>query len=273
MGKWQALFTLSVIAACAATEDPPTSSTPDAAANSDARTDAKASDGGATPGLDAADEDAAIEGDASKTDATANDASTDAAATDAAANDGASSDTGVNDAGSDTSTTNDAGDAGCPVAPSACVPPGGNVAACGAATATSTYSGYSPSALVDDVLTTSWYASTGACPAGVCPGTSVSIDVELDTPRTIKRVELYGNRDGYPTDYDVLTARVQLLGEADAVLATQDVTTSRGSEPNGDATVTLATALTCVRKIRVIVLTGEATYDEPGFAEIRAFSQ
>jgi hypothetical protein len=151
-----------------------------------------------------------------------------------------------------------------------CVPPAGDYAFCGTATATSEYSSsYAASLVNDGSLDTSWYSASSTCPAGVC-GTTLSVDIALDVPRTIGRVKLFGNRD-YPTGYDTLTARIQLLDVNGAVVHTADVATGRGlTEPNGDLDSVVAPAVACVATVRVIVLTGEG--DGPGLAEVQAFA-
>jgi hypothetical protein len=160
-------------------------------------------------------------------------------------------------------STEDAGDSGC-------TPPGGDLAQCGVASATTTYSsGYGASLLIDGVLTTSWYAATGACPSNACPGDSVYAEVTLDKPRTVDDVKMFGNRDAYPSGYDVLTAKIELLDSTGATLYSANVTTSRGPEPNGDADQVISPAVGMVSVVRVVVLTGES--DGPGFAEIEVF--
>ena len=151
-----------------------------------------------------------------------------------------------------------------------CVPTAGNFARCAVATATSIYAGYPAANTIDGNTGSSWYAATGQCPGSVCP-TTVFVAIELNTPRTIKRVKLAGNTD-YPTGYDVLTARIELLDGAGAVVYTADVTTTRGAEPNGDVEHLLATEIACVKTVRVIPLTMEIGQTGPGLAEIEAYA-
>lgn len=159
-----------------------------------------------------------------------------------------------------------------------CTPDGGNFATCGRAVATSTYPGWPASKSNDGVLATSWFAATGACPSNACPGADggaveagavIGVTVTLDQPRTVGRVRLYGNRE-YSTGYDTLTARIELLAPSGEILRAYPVTTSRGTEPNGDVEQVVSPAQTCVQKVRVVVLTGESS--GPAFAEIEAYA-
>lgn len=178
---------------------------------------------------------------------------------------GDGSDAGDADDGASVVDASDAGDGA-----GNCVPPLGNVAFCGTASATSTYSStFAPSAINDGDLNSSWYAATGACAAGVCAGDSLRVDVVLDAARTIGRVKIFGNRD-YLTGFDVLTARIDLLDGLGAVVTTAAVTTTRGNEPNGDVDYVVSPAATSVKTVRVVVVTGESS--GPGMAEIQAFA-
>ena len=253
---------VTAFVACATTEDPAPTRSPgsDASGGGDGSTKA---DGGTSPGTDSGTENEGGTSDAATKDSAATDGSTLDAAGDAPA-----------DVKTDTAAA-DSGDAGCPgttVNPT-CAPPAGNFAFCGIATATSEYgSSYAAAKANDDDLNTSWYSDSAACPAGVCPGTTIRWEVELNTPRTIGRIKLFGNRD-FPSDYDVLTARFELLDGSGVGVYGADVTTSRGTEPNGDVDHVVPGTRTCVKKIRVIVKTSETTgNDGPGVAELQAFA-
>jgi hypothetical protein len=195
---------------------------------------------------------------------------------DGSADDGASEDA-ASDATSDASTdasadatadasdaASDAADAGSPT----------NYATLGVATATSNYPDYPASQVNDGVATTSWYAAQGSCSNTgggaiyVCAATN--IEVAFASVHTIGRVRLLGNRDIYPEGYDVLTARIELVGTNGAVLYSADVTTSRGAEPNGDVEHVVTPAKANVKKVRVVLLTGEAS--SSGLAEIEAYA-
>ena len=181
------------------------------------------------------------------------------------ANGSADPDGSANDADASASDASDSGDGA-----GGCVPPLGNFALCGTASATSTYSAtFAPSASNDGDLATSWYAASGACAAGVCAGDSLRVDIVLDAARTVGRVKIFGNRD-YPTGFDVLTARIDLLDGLGAVVTTAAVTTTRGNEPNGDVDYVVSPAATSVKTVRVVVVTGESS--GPGMAEIQAFA-
>lgn len=250
------LAVASILVACAST-DATTTPSDDAGTTSDASTTKK--DG--SSGSDADTVADTSTSDAGGTDAKAKDSASDVTTTDApaeAATDAASE--GGADAAGDSAT--DSGDGGC-------VPPNGNFAFCGTATATSVYSGYPASAANDGDVGTSWYAASGACPSGACPTDTIRVDIALDAPQTIARVKLFGNRD-FPTGYDTLTARIQLLDGTGGVLASDDVTTSRGNEPNGDVDHAFTSAVAGVHTVRVIVLTTEG--DDPGIGEIEAYA-
>lgn len=201
------------------------------------------------------------------------DAAADVVIVDAAADVG--TDSGANDAGPgpNDAAADAAKDAG-PV-DAGCAPPNGNFAYCGTASATSEYNSSYPASNVNDGVLdgSSWYLAVGSCAVdagiGSC-GTTNYVEVTLDQTRSIKRVKIFGNRGTYAMGYDTLTARIQLLSAANAVLATADVTTSRGAEPNGDVDHAFASVVAQVKKIRVLVLTGES--DEPGIAEIEAYA-
>jgi hypothetical protein len=148
-----------------------------------------------------------------------------------------------------------------------------NFARLGTAVASSEYStGYAASRVNDGDLATSWYSATGSCPDNggnfECAATQVTIT--LDALRTIGRVKIFGNRDAYPDGYDVLTAKIELLDDTSAVIYTADVTTSRGTEPNGDVDHVVSPAKTGVKAVRVVVLTGQTT--GPGVGEIEAYA-
>jgi hypothetical protein len=204
-------------------------------------------------------------------DSSANDASTGDAAKDGSGADGAPSDSG-RDSGPDSGT--DSGDTGTD-GPTATT----NVAGLGVATATSTYSASYPAASANDgVASNSWYAAAGSCatnpdggPDFVCSGAPTHVAIALANVQTIGRVKVLGNRDSFPSGYDVLTARIELLDGADAVIYTADVTMSRGAEPNGDVEHVITPAKAGVKTIRVVVLTGEAS--GPGLAEVEAYAK
>jgi hypothetical protein len=105
----------------------------------------------------------------------------------------------------------------------------------------------------DNNLDTSWFTATGACPItdggvnGGCPGSTIHVDVELNMPRTVGRVKLFGS-----------------------VVYGADVVTSRGGEPNGDVDHALGAPVSCVKTVRVILKTGEG--DGPGLAEVGAYA-
>ena len=96
------------------------------------------------------------------------------------------------------------------------------------------------------------------------------LDVAFDAPRTIGRVGIYGNRE-YQSGYDVLTARLELFDGVGTRIFTQDVTTDRDAEPNGNADVLVSPPRACVASMRLILLTSEGA--EPGIAEIQAFRE
>lgn len=164
----------------------------------------------------------------------------------------------------------DAGDAGDAARPS-CSHLGANVARCALARASSTFGNprFSAAAAIDGLLGTSWYSSSSACDAGACDGESVYLDVVFDAPRTLGRVVLRGNRD-FPTGFDVLSARVVLMDGTRRVLTSTDVTTTRGAEPNGDAEWIVSPPVSCVARVRVIVIRAEGAR-EPGLAEVEAY--
>jgi len=253
--------------ACAGSEEPPPGGTP---SDASASPDAAKSDAAITPSSDGS-----TTSDGAGTDSSATDSSTsDAAATDAPSESGldATSDAtpdAPSDAPSDAPVV--IGDSGCigTITDPTCLPTGGNFARCGTATATSEYFGFGATRINDGNFDTSWFADTGACPANTCSGNTVRVDVALNMPRTIGRVKLFGNRE-YGTDYDVLTARIELLDGQGAMIYGADVTPTRGNEPNGnlDHVIPVA-AKTCVQTVRVIVKTAEAT--GPGLAEVEAF--
>ncbi len=212
--------------------------------------------------------------DGSRTNAAAADAGVDATARDASSvNDAGHLDTGTDapDGGS-LADASDAGTRDAAKTPDAgCVPPLGNFAICGTASATSTYSGsYRASSLNDDALDTSWYATRTACPAGTCAGESIHVDIVLDRPRTVGRVKLFGNRDLYSSGYDVMTARIELLDGAGSVVHMANVTTSKGFEPNGDVDHAVTPAVALAKTVRVIVLTAES--NGPGLGEVQVFA-
>lgn len=238
-----------------------------------------ADEGASPPNVSAADAADGAKGSSSSggggTDATTSTPSDASATNDAASDSGLGTDVDADapdsafDAGPerDAATEADAADA---------APEPSNVALLGQAVATSLYSGsYPASNLIDGDLATSWYPSsdcTSNSDGGddyVCTDIPVSATLTLDKARTIGRVKLFGNRDEYPTGYDVFTARIELLDAADAVVYSATVTTSRGAEPNGDVDHAIAPAKSGVRKIRVVILTGEAL--GPGLGEIEAY--
>ena len=202
--------------------------------------------------------------DGSGDDAAPSDAGKDAHDARAEAGDGSASEAGRDAADATDGGTFDASDA-------ACVVPLGNFAFCGTASSTSVYSSsYPASAVNDGVLTSSWYAMSSACPGNMCPGAMIRVDVVFDVLRTVGRIALSGNRDSYPTGYDVLSARLELLDGAGAVVHSADVTTTRGNEPNGDVDHIVSPAVASVKAVRVIVLTAES--GGPGLGEVRAFA-
>lgn len=156
--------------------------------------------------------------------------------------------------------------------PVSCSQSGANFSLCATATASSSYpsASFRPSAAIDGVLGTSWYAAAGICEAGVCPDESVFLEVAFDQPRTVGLISIRGNRD-FPSGYDVLSARIVAMDANRRVLSTRDVATTRGAEPNAEAQVVLLPAAACVSYIRVIALTTESAND-PGFAEIEAYA-
>jgi hypothetical protein len=203
-------------------------------------------------------------------------ASVDSSASDASPDDAAKGDASAPDGSKDSGGDADAvdGDAGADADADAGGPL--NFAALGVASASSEFGGYPASRINDGVTTTSWYAATGSCvsnPDGgadfVCTGTPTQIEVALDMARTVGRVKLFGNRDGYPTGYDVLTARLELLDATAAVVYTAELTTTRGAEPNGDVDHVLPAPQAGVKTVRVVLLTTEA--GEPGLAELQAY--
>lgn len=259
------LFAGVLVAACAETTDTrsPSSSTD----NNDSGPNADASKRDGSAAVDDSSvvvEDAASVKDTGTKDSTIGDSAKDVATSDT----GATQDSGGSDAALDATT--DAADAANPVdaadAAPPCVPPAGNFARCGVATATSEYSGFGAPQANDGDINTSWYAATGACPTNVCPGTTISVTISLDDARSIGRVKIFGNRD-YPSGYDTLTARIELLSAADAVLYTADVT-AVGADADVDHVV--GPVVSAVKAVRVIVLTGDST--GPGIAEIEAYA-
>lgn len=252
------LFAGVLVAACAETTDTrsPKSSTDN---DSGATVDAAKRDGSTSVDDSSVVDDAANAKDTSIKDSTIGDSAKDVTTSDT----GVTTDSGRSDAALDAMT--DAADAA-DAADASCVPPSGNFARCGVATATSEYTGFGAEKANDGDINSGWYAATGACPSNACPGTTISVTVSLDVARTIGRVKIFGNRD-YPTGFDTLTARIQLLGAANAVLHTADVT-AVGADADVDHVV--SPVVSAVTAVRVIVLTGEST--GPGLAEIEAFA-
>lgn len=144
----------------------------------------------------------------------------------------------------------------------------GSVNVCGTATATSTYVGplttYSASRVIDGDLGTSWFAASNACPNNTCAG-NITVTVTLRQTQTIGRVKLFANRE-FASGFNVLTARIELLDANDAVLRQVNVAPSTSG---ADIDQAILPAQSCVRKIRIVPLTGEDP--GPGFAEIQIF--
>ncbi len=148
---------------------------------------------------------------------------------------------------------------------------GTNLARCGTMTATTTYSTtYPASSLNDGLSNTSWYASSGVCQVAGCAPDTVWVDLTFASASTVGRVKLFGNRDGYPSNYDVLTARIELRDAANGLLQTRVVSTSRGAEPNGDAEAMVLPPVANVKVVRVVILTGESTAS--GFGELEVYA-
>lgn len=209
--------------------------------------------------------DASSPTDASSSDAEKSDASPKDAGSDAAKDAGPAGDAGL-DAKADAADANDGA-----------LPPNTNLARLGVASATSEYDGFYVAGRVNDGdPTTSWYSATNSCtsnPDGgsdyLCSGTPTSVQIALAAVSTVRRVVVLGNRDGYPTGYDVFTGRIELLNGSNAVVHSKDVTMTRGAEPNGDVDYVIAPAVAGVKTVRVVVLSGEAS--GPGLGEIEVY--
>lgn len=156
-----------------------------------------------------------------------------------------------------------------------CMPPNGNFAFCGAATATSSASSMYPATAVNDgALGTLWLSASGSCVLATtyfagC-GTSTYVDIALDQTRTIGRVKVYGIRGTAQSWNDPLSVRIELRSTAGAVLATADVVSTRGAEPNGDADHVFSAPVALVKTVRVYILS--ARTGSPGLGEIEAYA-
>lgn len=175
---------------------------------------------------------------------------------------------GAQDAAADASEAPGPGGGGC-------TPPNGNFAFCGTATATSSASTMYPATAVNDgALGTLWLSASGSCVLATtyfagC-GTSTYVDIALDQARTIGRVKVYGIRGTAQSWNDPLSVRIELRSAAGAVLATADVVSTRGAEPNGDADHVFSAPVALVKTVRVYILSARTT--SPGLGEIEAYA-
>ncbi|MBL8922643.1 MAG: discoidin domain-containing protein, partial [Myxococcaceae bacterium] len=136
-------------------------------------------------------------------------------------------------------------------------------------TATSTWSGYPATNVLDFDLDTSWYIDS------LCTATSglyccepQSVQVTLPTAATVRAVVLRGNAGAYPDGYDFLTARLELISSNGGVVATRNVVFNR---PAGDWAVTFSPAVANVRVIRL--RPGWAEDTASGLSEVQVYVQ
>jgi hypothetical protein len=137
------------------------------------------------------------------------------------------------------------------------------------AIATSTYSGYPASNVLDLDVDTSWYIDSTCTAAGslfCCE--AESIRVNLPVARSVSAVVMIGNRGGFPSGYDLLTGRLDFLDAANAVITSRNVVFNR---PNGDWAIELLPPISNVRAVRLVP--GWAEASAPGVAEIRVYGQ
>lgn len=137
------------------------------------------------------------------------------------------------------------------------------------ATATSTYSGYPASNVLDFDVSTSWYIDS-TCFAwfslSCCAAESILLN--LAQPRTLVGVVLRGNRGAYEDGYDFLTGRLDFYDASAALIATRTVVFNR---PDGDWATTLSPPVPGVRAVRFTP--GLAEDSASGIADIRLYAQ
>lgn len=132
--------------------------------------------------------------------------------------------------------------------------------------ATSVYSGYPASNLIDFDNSTSWYVDS-LCSMQTMDFCCISQNVQLtlSNPRTISAVVIRGNRD-FSSGFDVLTGTLELIGANGGVLATRAVVTSR---PAGDWAIAFSPAVANVRTVRFTP--GWSDSSASGFAELQLY--
>jgi len=137
------------------------------------------------------------------------------------------------------------------------------------AVATSTYSGYPASNVLDLNADTSWYIdSTCTAANGLFCCEAESIRVNLPVARSVNAVVILGNRGGFPAGYDLLTGRLEFLSASNGVITSRNVVFNR---PNGDWALELLPSIPNVRAVRLVP--GWAEDAAPGISEIRVYGQ
>lgn len=135
--------------------------------------------------------------------------------------------------------------------------------------ATSTYSGYPATNVLDFDVDTSWYIdSLCTATAGDFCCSPQELQVTLPSQATVRAVVLRGNAGGFPTGYDFLTARLELVAVNGVVVATRDVVFNR---PAGDWAVSFSPAVPNVTFIRL--RPGWAEDTASGLSEVQVYLQ
>lgn len=137
------------------------------------------------------------------------------------------------------------------------------------ATATSTYSGYPASNVLDLDVDTSWYINSNCLSSAsnfCCEAQSIRLD--LPTTRSVSAVVMRGNQGAFPSGYDLLTARLDFLGANGGLISSRNVVFNR---PNGDWAIGLTPPVANVRAVRLVP--GWADASAPGIAEIVVYGQ
>ena len=136
------------------------------------------------------------------------------------------------------------------------------------ASATSTYSGYPASQVLDLDIQTSWYINsecTALSSLYCCDAHSIRLN--LPTTRSISAVIIRGNRD-FASSYDIFTARLDFLNASGGVISSRQVVFNR---PESDWAASFLPVVQNVRAVRLIP--GWAESAAPGLAEIVVYGQ
>lgn len=126
--------------------------------------------------------------------------------------------------------------------------------------ASSAFAGFPASRVIDGNLNTSWFAAVGDA---ANRGTSPFLEVTLPVDATVRRLEMFGNRESH-AGFDFFAGRFQLFDAAGVELFNTGIVTLPA--PDRDIVIAIP-EIAGVRRVRFT-----ATADEsggPGFAELR----